>query len=94
MRSRIRITVSNPQNLNDAEDQVYTNYNGLSTVEIIEALGNDCVLAPEVGNFPHMGGHNKPVKITGIVATLAEDNAGLDIANVIERYKDWGSRDG
>ena len=61
---------------------------------IISKLGTECVSTPEVGNFPHMGGNSKPVKINKIVATRAEDNAGMDIANVIERYNDWGSSNG
>ena len=90
MRTNIKIRISNPQDWRDVEEQVYTNYDGLAVEEISKIFRVGSVLAPEVGNFPHMGGHNKPVKITGLVATLDEDNAGLDIANVIERYKDWG----
>lgn len=88
----IKIWVCDPQNLDHVEAQTYTNYQGLSISEIKRAFGRACVLAPEVGAFPHMGGHNKPVKILKIFPTKAEDNAGLDIAKVIQNYKDWGSK--
>ena len=86
----IRIWVCNPRNLKDCEVQTYSNYSGLTVAEIREDLMNVSV-TPEVGNFPHMGGTNSPVKITNISATGDEDNAGLDIKEVISRFKGWGS---
>ena len=86
----IRIVVANPQKLEETEAQIYANYKRLTVEEIAKGFGKECVLAPEIGNFPHMGGHNKPVQIVGIFATHSEDNAGLDISSVIRKYQDWG----
>ena len=90
--ANIKIWVSSPQNLEDTEEQVYTNYNGLTVEHINSVFGKECVLHPVVGNFPQMGGSNKPVRIVKIFPTRSEDNAGMDIAIVLERYKDWGSK--
>ena len=57
---------------------------------LLSILGKECVLAPEIGNFPHMSGTNNPVKITSISSTRNDDNAGMDIKEVISRYNDWG----
>jgi hypothetical protein len=89
--ANIKIWVNSPQNSGDTEAQTYTNYNGLTLLEVKRAFGNECVLAPELGNFPHIGGNNKPVRIAGINGTRSEDNAGMDISVVIERYKNWCS---
>ena len=94
MRNNIKIRVSNPLDLRDMKEQVYTNYGGLTLEAILKDLSMGVVLPPEVGNFPPVGGHNKYVKITGVVDTFDEDNAGLDIANVIERYTGWGKPNG
>lgn len=84
------ICTANTQNLKDVECQVYSNYQCLTLSEIHNILGKECVLAPEIGNFPHMSGTNNPVKITSISSTRNDDNAGMDIKEVISRYNDWG----
>lgn len=89
--ANVKVTVANPQNLNDAEDQVYSNYGSLPLAAIKKSFEKTLVVAPEVGNFPHMGGNNKPVIIVSIEMTNDEDNAGIGISEVIRRYTEWGS---
>lgn len=88
MRSNVKLTICSVNDSSIAEVQVYTNYNGLTTGTISLMVGKDKELAPEIGNFPHMSGHNLPVRILEVVATLDEDNAGMDISNVLDTYKE------
>ncbi len=78
------ITVNIQLTICDAEDQVYTN-NQHVTVENIRNAIMGSKLKPCVGNFPHMNGDFQLVEITHVISTYRDDNAGLDISDVIKR---------
>lgn len=82
----IKLWVANTENSEDTESQIYTNYQGLTVSHIHDVLGNSAI-NPEIGNFPHMSGDNNPVLIADISATNDEDNAGLDINEVLSRFR-------
>ncbi|KZN63320.1 hypothetical protein [Pseudoalteromonas luteoviolacea] len=68
----------------DLEDQVYTNYQNVPIENIRDALMRR-ELDPSVGNFPNVNGKFRTVEITQVISTNREDNAGLDISEVIKQ---------
>lgn len=84
----IRITVSSVDDTDIREAQVYSNYGGITTGTISLMVGKGKTMPPEIGNFPHVSGHNQPVKILHVEPTDDEDNAGVDVSEILERYKE------
>lgn len=89
--ANINLVICDPENHRVAEDQTYYNESNLTLGQIALMMGKDKTMPPEIGNFPHMAGHGKPVKILEASITDDEEQSSLDVSEILERYKELGN---
>lgn len=84
--ANIKLRIANFFNLEECEDQIYSNKTGLTTSQIKEKFNVvGSMVKPDIGNFPHMSGENASVVITKVYKEDRDNNTGIDISDILEK---------